>query len=92
MMPRPYAVASLPFTLAAKVDSPPKRISPVRGVIFIDSSNKNPSGSVRRGGSQVELNHFSTIPPLRTELILALRSGYKHRTPNGVKPQSNYEP
>ena len=91
-MPRPCAVASLPFTLAAKVDSPPKRISPREGCYVYRFEQQDPSGSVRRGGSQVELNHFSTIPPFRTELILALRSGYKHRTPNGVKPQSNYEP
>ena len=59
--------------------------------MFIDGS-KTPSGSVRMSGNQVELNHSSTIPFIRTELVLAHVAIYKHRTPTGVKPQSNCEP
>ena len=54
--------------------------------------SKTPSGSVRMSGSQVELNHSSTIPLIRTESVPAHVSIYKHRTPTGVKAQSICEP
>jgi hypothetical protein len=48
---------------------------PVRGDMFIDRAATSSSGPVRRSGSQVELNHSSTIPLLRTGLVFVLAFG-----------------
>jgi len=45
--------------------------TPSGGDMFIDRGAKNPSGSVRRSGIQLELHHCRSIPLLRTELAPA---------------------
>jgi hypothetical protein len=53
--------------------------------MFIGLSEDANTNSVRRSGIQLELQHSSIVPLLRTGPEGFCASIYKHATPNGVK-------